>query len=159
MDDAVAVADIDAAVVGAAQQTAVAEPTGQHAVARPAEAAGGIPCGALLVPRSCCSVTGWDRVTLATTSARLLAVDVRDVGGDVRLAVYAGGSGLVLALIHGRVVGVLHLIGHVLHVPLALHIHHRQIGHGVADGQHVAHPEDLGVIAPFSFIRSSMDMS
>ena len=145
---AVAVADIDAAVVGAAQQTAVAEPAGQHAVARPAEAAGGIPCGALLGAPQLLLRYGLGQGDAGHhLPLHLLAVDVRDVGGDVRLAVYAGGSGLVLALIHGRVVGVLHLIGHVLHVPLALHVHHRQIGHGVADGQHVAHPEDLGVVA------------
>lgn len=78
---------------------------------------------------------------------RFRAVDIGDVGGDIRLAVDAGERDLILALIHGGVVGVLHGVGHILHIALALHVHHRQVGHGVADGQHIARPQDLGVVA------------
>jgi len=148
---AVPVGDVDALVVvaGTAQiQIAIPEPAGDAAVARPAEAAGGIPCGTLLgAPQLVLRHRLGQRHAGDHLALRLLAVDVRHVGGHVRLAVHAGGRDLILALIHGRIVGVLHLIGHILHVPLPLHVHHRQIGHGVADGQHVAHPEDLGVVA------------
>lgn len=145
---AVAVADVDAAVVGAAQQASIAEPAGEDAGAGPGERPGGIPGGPLLraaellLRHRLGQRHAGDHLAL-----RLLAVDVRHVGGHVRLAVHAGGRDLILTLIHGRVVGVLHLVRHILHVPLPLHVHHRQIGHGVADGQHIAHPQDLRVIA------------
>ena len=148
---AVAVGDVDGLVVGAgAADTGVApsEIGRDDAVAGPAEAAGGIPGGTLLGAAELLL-----RHRLGQGDAghdlplSLRTVDIGDVGGDVRLAVDAGGRDLILALIHGGVVGVLHRIGYILHIALPLHIYHRQVGHGVADGQHVAHPQDLGVVA------------
>ena len=127
---------------------AASEIGGEGTAAGPAEAAGGEPGGTgdgapgLRLGNRLAEGDGGHHLTV-----RFLAVDIGDVGGDVRLAIYTRREDFIVALIHGVVILILHLIGHVLHIVLPLHVHHRQVGDGVGDGQHIAHPQQLGIIA------------
>ena len=127
---------------------AASEIRGDGTAAGPAEAAGGEPGGTgdgapgLCLRDRLAEGDGGHYLTVC-----LFTVDIGDVGGDIRLAVFTGREYFIVALIHGVVILILHLIGHVLHIVLPLHVHHRQVGDSVGDGQHIAHPQQLGIIA------------
>ena len=80
-------------------------------------------------------------------SLRLLAVDIRDVGHGVRRAVLPGGGDAVIAHVDVGAVGVLHVEGHAVHVPLLLDHGHGQVGHGGGHGEDFADLQLVDVIA------------
>ena len=111
---------------------AIAEVRGDAARARPAEAAGGIPGGTHL--RAACARFhhgigecdgGNDRALL------LLAVDISDVGHDIGLTESALGDHTLIALIHGRIVHIAHIVVDVLDIVLPLGDLNGQVRHGV----------------------------
>ena len=114
----------------------------------PAEAAGGKPGGPGLR-----ALEPVFRDGLAEGDAgedrplRFLSVDIGDVGHRVRRAVFSGGGDLVVAHVDVRAVGVLHVEGHAVHIPLLLDHGHGQIGHGGGHGEDFADLQLVDVVA------------
>ena len=146
---AVAVGDVDAAVVGgAAEDVAVAVVGGDGAAGGPAEGAGGRPGGPLLGAPGLDLGDGLgDDSLLLDDPLHLLVALVGDPGHGVGGAGHTGADNGGVALPHGVVVHVLDLVGDLRHVVLHLGGHDGQVGHGVADEQHVAGPQLVDVIA------------
>ena len=129
--------NVDALVVGGRASDAgvsVAEVRGDAAARRPAEAARGIPARALLgALRAPLGDRLGKRHAREDGALGLLAVDIGDIGHDIRRAVGALGEHLVVALIHARVVGVGDIVLDILDVVLPLGDHNGQIWHGVGE--------------------------
>ena len=134
--------NINAPMVGgraADAGVAVAEVGGDAAARRPAEAAGGIPARARL--GALCALLGdrlGERDAGDDGALGLLTVDIGDVRHDVRRAVDTLREDLVVALVHGRVVGVGDVVLDILDVVLPLGDHNGQIRHGVGERQLIA---------------------
>ena len=143
--------DVDALVVSrraADAGVAVTKARGDAARARPAEAAGGVPgrtdlraAGARLGHRVGERDGRDDRALL------LLAVDIGDIGHDISLAERALGDHALVALIHGRIAHVVHVIVDVLDIVLPLGDLDGQIRHGVRERQRIADVDAVDVVA------------
>ena len=127
---------------------AVTKARGDAARARPAEAAGRVPgradlraAGARLGHRVGERDGRDDRALL------LLAVDIGDIGHDISLAERALGDHALVALIHGRIAHVVHVIVDVLDIVLPLGDLDGQIRHGVRERQRIADVDAVDVVA------------
>ena len=126
----------------------VAEVGGDNAAAGPAQAARSRPGGPLLGAPGLKLRNGLAQGHRRHhIPAHLCAVDVGHIGGHILLAVGARLQHPVIALVNRRVILVFHAVSHILQVALPLHIYHRQIRYGVADGQGVAHMDHVRLIA------------